>query len=141
MDHLVSLRTWIERGQRHPLITTARELALDDEAFNDLRLFMAFDEGERAVEDNDRAAPADAPDRLAALMIDWSKCPEAERIPGKLSGAWYLKGHRIRCEDIIGQFDAGCTAEEIAGPDIYDLPLDLVRRILAFAGPRVAGAS
>jgi uncharacterized protein (DUF433 family) len=74
-------------------------------------------------------------------MIDWSKCPDAERIPGKLSGAWCLKGHRIRCEDITGQFDAGCTAEEIAGPDIYDLPLDLVRRILAFAGRRAAGAS
>jgi uncharacterized protein (DUF433 family) len=63
----------------------------------------------------------------------WSKCPDAERTPGMLSGAWCVKGHRIRCEDITGQFEAGCSAEEIAGPDIYDLPLDLVRRILAFA--------
>lgn len=67
-------------------------------------------------------------------MIDWSRCPDAERTPGKLSGAWCVKGHRIRCADIIGQFDAGCSAEEIAGPDIYpELSVDLVRRILAFA--------
>jgi uncharacterized protein (DUF433 family) len=67
-------------------------------------------------------------------MIDWSQCADAESIPGKMSGAWCLKGTRIRCEDITGQFDAGVSAEEIAGPDIYDLPLDVVRRILAFAG-------
>jgi uncharacterized protein (DUF433 family) len=67
-------------------------------------------------------------------MIDWTKCPDAERIPGKLSGAWCVKGHRIRCEDITGQFEAGCTPEEIAGPDIYpELSVDAVTRILAFA--------
>ena len=67
--------------------------------------------------------------------IDWSQCDDAESIPGKMSGAWCLKGTRIRCEDITGQFDCGCSAEQIAGRDIYpDLPLDLVQRILAFAG-------
>jgi uncharacterized protein (DUF433 family) len=67
-------------------------------------------------------------------MIDWTNCPDAERTPGKLSGAWCVKGHRIRCEDITGQFEAGCTPEEIAGPDIYpELSVDVVRRILAFA--------
>jgi uncharacterized protein (DUF433 family) len=67
--------------------------------------------------------------------IDWSQCPDAESVPGKMSGAWCLKGTRIRCIDIIGQHDAGCSAEEIAGPDIYpEIPLDVVRRILAFAG-------
>ena len=67
--------------------------------------------------------------------IDWSNCPDVERTPGKMSGAWCLKGTRIRCIDIIGQFEAGCTPEEIAGPEIYpELDLDLVRRILRFAG-------
>jgi uncharacterized protein (DUF433 family) len=65
-------------------------------------------------------------------MIHWTNCPDAERIPGKLSGAWCVKGHRIRCEDITSQFEAGCSAEQIAR-EIYDLPLDMVRRILAFA--------
>lgn len=64
--------------------------------------------------------------------IDWSQCDDAERIPGKLSGAWCVKGHRVRCEDITGQFEAGCSAEEIAH-EIYDLDVDVVRRILAYA--------
>ena len=67
------------------------------------------------------------------IDCDWSRCPDAERTPGKLSGAWCVKGHRIRCEDITGQAEAGCSAEDIAGPDIYDLDLDVVRRILQFA--------
>ena len=67
-------------------------------------------------------------------MIGWSNCPDAESIPGKLSGAWCVKGHRIRCEDITGQFEAGCSAEQIAGPDIYrGLSVDVVRRVLRFA--------
>ena len=63
---------------------------------------------------------------------DWSQCLGAESIPGKMSGAWCLKGTRIRCEDITGQFDAGCSAEEIAR-EIYDLDVETVRRILAYA--------
>ena len=67
--------------------------------------------------------------------IDWSQCPDAERIEGKVSGAWCVKGHRVRCQDIIDQFEAGCTAEQIAR-EIYDLDIDLVRRILDFANAR-----
>jgi uncharacterized protein (DUF433 family) len=68
--------------------------------------------------------------------IDWSNCPDAESIPGKMSGAWCLKGTRIRCQDIITQ-SYGSTPEEIAGPDIYpELDVALVRRILAFAAKR-----
>jgi uncharacterized protein (DUF433 family) len=64
-------------------------------------------------------------------MIDWTKCPDVERS----GGAWRIEGTGIRCEDITGQFEAGCTPEEIAGPDIYpELSVDVVRRILAFAG-------
>jgi hypothetical protein len=66
-------------------------------------------------------------------MIDWSQCPAAERIPGKLSGAWCVKGHRVRCEDITGQFEAGCSAEEVAGPD---LPRHSARRGAAHLGFR-----
>ncbi len=28
-------------------------------------------------------------------MIDWSRCPDVERIPGKVSGAWLVKGTRL----------------------------------------------
>jgi Protein of unknown function (DUF433) len=58
-----------------------------------------------------------------AIMIDWRNCPDAERTPDALSGAWRVKGTRIRCKDILDQFDGGCTAEEIAGPDISEHPV------------------
>jgi uncharacterized protein (DUF433 family) len=67
-----------------------------------------------------------------SLRIDWSQCPDAERTPGKLSGAWCVKGHRIRCQDILDNADAGASPEEIAR-EIYDLDVETVRRILAFA--------
>jgi hypothetical protein len=51
-------------------------------------------------------------ERGAKPMIDWSQRDDAERIPGKLSGAWCVKGTRLRCEDITGQYEAGCSAEE-----------------------------
>lgn len=42
---------------------------------------------------------------------------------------------QIPVQAIIDNFEGGCSAEEIAGPDIYpELSVDVVRRILAFAG-------
>jgi uncharacterized protein (DUF433 family) len=68
--------------------------------------------------------------------MDWSQCPDVERVADRCGGAWVVKGTRIRCQDITGQFEEGCTPEQIAGSDIYpELDVDLVRRILAFAAP------
>jgi uncharacterized protein (DUF433 family) len=67
-------------------------------------------------------------------MIDWTNCPDAERTPGKVSGAWCVKGTRIPVQAIIDNAE-DCSPEEIAGPDIYpELSVDVVKRILAFAG-------
>jgi uncharacterized protein (DUF433 family) len=81
------------------------------------------------------------PEHYRVRRVDWSQCPDAERIEGKLSGAWCVKEHRVRCQDILGQYQAGCTPEEIAGPDIYGgpggIPLDVVRRVIDFAHPLV----
>jgi uncharacterized protein (DUF433 family) len=67
-------------------------------------------------------------------LIDWTRCPDVERTPGKCSGAWCVKGTRIPVDAILANA-ADCTPEEIAGPDIYpELSVDVVRRILAFAG-------
>jgi uncharacterized protein (DUF433 family) len=68
------------------------------------------------------------------MIIDWSRCPDVERSADTLSGAWRIKGTRIPVQAIIDNAE-DCTPEEIAGPDIYpDLAIDVVRRILAFAG-------
>jgi uncharacterized protein (DUF433 family) len=65
-------------------------------------------------------------------MIDWSQCPDAESVPDRCSGQWVVKGTRVLVQGIIDNAEDGCSAEEIA-TEIYDLPVDVVRRILAFA--------
>ena len=34
-------------------------------------------------------------------MLDWSKCPALERIPGKVSGAWVFRGTRVPVSAIL----------------------------------------
>jgi uncharacterized protein (DUF433 family) len=64
--------------------------------------------------------------------MDWSLCPDAERIPGKVSGAWLVKGTRIPVQAVVDNAD-DFSPEQIAA-EIYDgLPVDRARRIIAFA--------
>ena len=66
--------------------------------------------------------------------IDWSKCEDVESVPGRVSGAWVLKGTRVQADAIVENARAGCTAEEITGPDIFpSISLDVVQRVLRFA--------
>jgi uncharacterized protein (DUF433 family) len=66
-------------------------------------------------------------------MIDWSQCPDVERTPGKVSGAWLVRGTRIPAQAVIDNADDGYTAEQIAA-DIYEgLPVEPARRIIVFA--------
>jgi uncharacterized protein (DUF433 family) len=65
-------------------------------------------------------------------MIDWTACPDVERTPGKVSGAWCVKGTRIPVQAILDNA-ADATAEEIAGEIYEGITADQVRRILAFA--------
>ncbi len=69
-------------------------------------------------------------------MIDWSQCPDAELIAGKVSGAWLVVGTRIPVDAVLDNAQ-DFTAEEIVA-DIYpSLPLDRARRIIAFAAEPV----
>ena len=65
--------------------------------------------------------------------MDWSNCPDAERIPGKVSGAWLVVGTRIPADAVVDNADDGYTPEEIVAEIYPSLPLDRARRILAFA--------
>ena len=45
-------------------------------------------------------------------MIDWSACPDVERIQGKVSGQWIVKDTRILADGVIeNSYDS--TPEEI----------------------------
>ena len=69
--------------------------------------------------------------------MDWSNCPDVERTPGKVSGAWCVKGTRVMVQGILDNAEDGYSAEEIA-TEIFELPVEVVRRILAFAAPHVS---
>ncbi len=75
--------------------------------------------------------------------MDWSQCPDVERIPGKVSGARLVVGTRIPADAVVDNAEDGYTAEEIVAEIFPSLPLDRARRILAFAhhsanAPRLA---
>jgi uncharacterized protein (DUF433 family) len=48
---------------------------------------------------------------MAAL--DWSQCPAVESIPGKVSGAWVLRGTRMPVSVIFQNLEAGASLDDI----------------------------
>ena len=45
--------------------------------------------------------------------LDWSKCPAVERVPGKVSGAWVLRGTRMPVATIFENLEAGANINDI----------------------------
>lgn len=67
---------------------------------------------------------------MAAL--DWSQCPAVESIPGKLSGAWVLKGARMPVAAIFENLEAGASLDEIM--QWYEgLDREQVKAVIEFA--------
>ena len=46
-------------------------------------------------------------------ILDWSQCLAVESIPGKVSGAWVLKGTRMPVSAIFENLEAGASIEDI----------------------------
>jgi uncharacterized protein (DUF433 family) len=65
------------------------------------------------------------------MEVDWSGCPYVEVIPGKVGGLPLIKGTRVQADTIPESAELGEAPEEIAHN--YDLKLDDVRRLLAYA--------
>jgi uncharacterized protein (DUF433 family) len=65
-------------------------------------------------------------------MLDWSKCPAVESVPGKLSGAWVFRGTRVPVSAVFENLEDGLTIDEIV--KMFDgLSKDLVVSVLEFA--------
>lgn len=65
-------------------------------------------------------------------MLDWSKCPAVETIPGKLGGAWVFRGTRVPVSGVFENLEDGLTINEVV--QMFDgLPKDLVVTVLGFA--------
>jgi uncharacterized protein (DUF433 family) len=45
--------------------------------------------------------------------LDWSQCPAVESIPGRVSGAWVLKGTRTPVKVLFENLESGMSIEEV----------------------------
>ena len=74
---------------------------------------------------------------MAAL--DWSQCSAVESVPGKVSGAWVLKGTRMPVSAIFENREAGLNLEICCAahsPEVYGSGALGTRRNIALASVR-----
>lgn len=46
-------------------------------------------------------------------ILDWSQCPAVERVPGRMSGAWVLRGTRMPVATIFENLEAGASVDDL----------------------------
>jgi uncharacterized protein (DUF433 family) len=65
-------------------------------------------------------------------ILDWSKCSAVESVPGKVSGAWVLKGTRMPVSAIFENLEAGANLDDIM--EWYEgLDREQVKAVIEFA--------
>jgi uncharacterized protein (DUF433 family) len=45
-------------------------------------------------------------------MLDWSKCPAVERVPGKVGGVWLFKGTRVPVSALFENIEGGARVDD-----------------------------
>jgi uncharacterized protein (DUF433 family) len=78
-----------------------------------------------------KSSLSSAPRVLAEAPLDWSLCPAVESVPGKVSGAWVLKGTRMPVMSIFENLEAGLSLREIT--EVFDVTEAEVKAVLHFA--------
>ena len=69
---------------------------------------------------------------LIMATLDWSQCSAVESIPGKVSGAWVLKGTRMPVSAIFENLEAGAGVDDIM--QWYDgLNREQLKAVIEFA--------
>jgi uncharacterized protein (DUF433 family) len=64
--------------------------------------------------------------------LDWSQCPAVESVPGKVSGAWVLKGTRMPVSAIFENLEVGANIDNIM--EWYDgLDREQIKAVIEFA--------
>jgi len=66
------------------------------------------------------------------MALDWSQCAAVESVPGKMSGAWVLRGTRMPVALIFDNLEAGANIDNIV--DWYDgLDREQIKAVIEFA--------
>jgi uncharacterized protein (DUF433 family) len=64
--------------------------------------------------------------------LDWSQCPAVESVPGKMSGAWVLRGTRMPVSAIFENLEAGANLDDMM--EWFDgLDREQVKVVIEFA--------
>lgn len=63
-------------------------------------------------------------------MLDWSQCPAVESIPGKVSGAWVLKGTRTPVQVLFENLEAGMSIDELI--EQFPVTHEQIESLMAF---------
>ena len=62
--------------------------------------------------------------------LDWSQCPAVESIPGKVSGAWVLRGTRTPVKILFENLEAGVSIEELT--EQFPVTREQIESLMAF---------
>lgn len=81
-----------------------------------------------------RAAGLQYPQDMA--ILDWSRCPAVESVPGRLGGAWVFRGTRMPVSAVFQNLEVGATVDEIA--EWFSISKDEVNEVLEFAARSLA---
>jgi uncharacterized protein (DUF433 family) len=70
-------------------------------------------------------------------VLDWSQCAAVESVPGKVSGAWVLRGTRMPVATIFENLEAGASLDDIMS--WFDgLDREQVKAVIDFAARSLA---
>ncbi|MGA2571604.1 MAG: DUF433 domain-containing protein [Terracidiphilus sp.] len=62
-------------------------------------------------------------------VLDWSKCPAVESIPGKVSGAWVFRGTRLPVATVIENLEELSVKEVM---EQFDVTREQIQAVLEF---------
>lgn len=66
------------------------------------------------------------------MALDWSQCTAVESVPGKVSGAWVLRGTRMPVSAIFENLEAGANISDIV--EWFDgVDREQVKAVIEFA--------
>lgn len=62
--------------------------------------------------------------------LDWSQCSAVESVPGKVSGAWVLRGTRTPVKALFENLEAGLSIEEVM--EQFPVTREQIDNLMAF---------
>ena len=67
---------------------------------------------------------------MVAGTPDWSQCQAVESTPGKVSGAWVLRGTRTPVKVLFENLEAGMSIEEVI--EQFPVTREQLKSLMAF---------